>query len=403
MKSFLKLLCLLFVVSCSTHNDDNNTPSPSTNPDTKHSYTVIQGKNGLQYHTGLLPQDPEMKGLGGSHVRLTDCGSMPESFDLRSLGLVPDIRDQGQCGSCWAFSKTGSLESALLGQGIKLDLAMQELVSCDKQQYGCEGGMLSDFKYQISHGQGLASDFPYTSGRSGSNGSCKNVSAAGKGISFQYIGSADKGPTDSELKCALYTYKTVPWITVGATNGWSSPPKSEKTAYTSCGRSQTNHAVGVVGWWTDKQGKTQWIMKNSWSSSWGDKGYMSLPLGCNSFGEEVAFIEVAKNPDPSPTPPGPSPTPPGPTPTPGPCVAPKAKLPAEVQYLQGTEVMLGVKPEAGVQYTWTIQGESAVLGTESMLYVSPVKDSVYKLSAKNTCAISESLVRVRLVMSLQAR
>lgn len=362
-------------------------------------YTVIQGANGLKYHTGLLKGDPEKQGYGAAHVSLSDCDNLPDSFDLRPLGLVPDVRDQGNCGSCWSFSKSGSLESALLGQGIKTDVSMQELVSCDKQQYGCNGGMLSDFSYQIKHGQGTAADFPYTSGRTGVNGACKSVAAAVKGVSFQYIGGASRSPTEKELMCALVKNQTIPWITVGATNAWGNPPKSEKTPYTSCGRTSTNHAVGVVGYWHDPKGKVQFIMKNSWGKDWGDKGYMSLPLGCNSFGDEVAFIEVAKAPvpvPPEPTPP--APTPPAPVP-PGPCVAPHVSQAAEVQAFKGTEIMLGVKSEAAVSYSWSVDGK--VVGSDAMLFVTPEKDSVYKLAAKNACAVSESQVRVRLVMSLK--
>jgi hypothetical protein len=293
--------------------------------------------------------------------------------------------------------------SALLGIGKMLGLSEQELVSCDTQQYGCQGGLMSDFSYQIKHGQGLAKDFPYTSGSTGQDGSCKQIPVAAQGVSFQYVGAADRGPTEQELKCALYTSKTVPWITVGATNNWGSPPASEKTAYTSCSSSQTNHAVGVVGWWTDRNGKTQFIMKNSWSKNWGDKGYMSLALGCDSFGEEVGFIEVAKpaptptpTPIPTPIPPGPTPTP-FPSPTPGPCVPEKLKLPAEVQTFGGVEIMLGVKAETGVSYVWTVDGQ--VVGKDSMLYVVPPKDAVYKLSATNACSVAESQVRVRIVFS----
>lgn len=393
---YLWLFSFLFACSKPSDNPDGPLPIPHEH------YAIIKGENGEQYHTGLLQSPSEFKYLGDSYVRFNDCGALPDSFDLRPLGVVPPIRNQGNCGSCWAHSLTKSFVSALMGVGILKDLSVQDLVSCDKSQYGCGGGTLNGFKYQISHGQSLESDYPYTSGRNGSTGSCKRAAVAAKGVSFQFVGSSDRGPTDEELKCALYKFRTVPWVTVGATDAWGRPPKSEKTAYRNCGRSQTNHAVNVVGWWTDEDKKVQWIMPNSWGPEWGDKGYMSLPLGCNAFGEEVAFIEVAK-PEPTPTPPGPTPTPPGPTPSPTPCQAPKAKLPAEIQYMQGTEVMLGVKAETGVNYIWVENGQTTVLGSESMLYVTPAKDTIYKLTAKNACATSESLVRVRLVMSFKNR
>lgn len=385
-----KFLCfLLFLTACSAKQEDNKVPIPPDEiPVVEHGYAVIPGPNGLKYHTGLRKVPEELRNMGESHVRLSDCENLPKEFDLRTMGLVSDIRDQGQCGSCWTFSMLGSLESALRGSGIILDLAEQELVSCDKGNYGCDGGNLNGFKYLINHGISLEKDYPYTSGDTGRNGSCKNASVAAKGVSFQYIGTVDRGPTEKELKCALVKYKTVPWITVGATNAWGSPPKNEKTPYNHCGKSQTNHAVGVVGYWEDSKGNTEWIMKNSWGENWGAKGYMSMPLGCNNFGEEVAFIEVEKKPDPSP----------GPTPTPSPCLnPPRIKLPAEVQFFAGSEVMLGVKAEANVAYSWTLEGKE--IGKEAMIYVTPEKDSVYKLSAKNACGIAESQVRVRTVLT----
>lgn len=265
-------------------------------------YKTVKSPKGLKYHTGLLKRPDSLIEPKKTFAALPDCANLPESFDLRPLGLVPPVKDQGQCGSCWSFSKTASLESALLGQGKSLNLSEQELVSCDRDQYGCNGGLLADFSYQIGHGQSLETDFPYKA----ADVSCKSgLPVAAKGISFKYVGAQGRAPTEQELKCALYTYKTVPWITVGATDNWGSPPSSESVPYTRCSRSQTNHAVGVVGW-----NKNGFIMKNSWGPSWGDKGFMTLKLGCDSFGEEVAFIEVEKVPQPSPTvTPVPSPVP----------------------------------------------------------------------------------------------
>lgn len=271
------LLLLLFATSVFA--------SPPDSP-----YEIIQGANGLQYHTGLI-QTPFELDEPKTFAELSDCENLPDSFDLRELGYVSSVKDQGQCGSCSMFSKTSSFESALLKIGKAFDLSEQELVSNDKSNYGCEGGFMG-FDYQVKHGQGLESDFPYTSGRTGSNGKSKNISVAAKGLSWAYVGGEDRSPTDKEIKCALYTHQSVLSVTVGATNAWGSPPQSEKTAYKNCGRSQTNHMVGIVGWWTDANGKTQYLMKNSWGKNWGDKGYMSISKDCNNFAESVAYISV---------------------------------------------------------------------------------------------------------------
>lgn len=386
-------LVLAFFVSCSKQEVPGPAPIPAPSDE---AYVRIAGANGKVYHTGLLQSLKRQNKLGATHVKFADCDNLPDSFDLRPLGLVPPVRDQGNCGSCWSFSKTGSLESALLGIGKSLDLSEQELVSCDREQYGCGGGNLSDFRYQIKTGQSLESEFPYTA----SDSRCKSsgLSDAYKGVSFVYVGSPGGSPTEKELQCALYKGRTIPWITVSASGGWGSPPSSENVMYSRCGRGQTNHAVGVVGWKTIN-GKLGFIMKNSWGKSWGADGYMVLPLGCDSFGEEVAYIQVQQppvpptpTPTPTPTPPGPTPTP---TPTPGPCKPPYVKLPSNVQIELGSEVQLGVKPMGGVFYQWFASG--VMVGAGNILYASPEADTVYKLQASNSCGMAESSVQVKVV------
>lgn len=327
-------------------------------------YKIIFAEDGKEYHTGLRRDLPEKSEFGKTHTVLNDCDNLPDNFDLRDFGVVPSVKDQGGCGSCWAFSKTSSLESAL---GGKIDLSEQELVSCDKEQYGCNGGWLSDFKYQISHGQGLESDMPYEA----RDMACKEISPAGKGVSFTYIGKPGKLPSEKDLKCAMFKSHTIPWITVSATNAWSNPPSSIKQLYKKCKRGQINHAVGVIGW-VKVGGKTGFIMRNSWGSGWADKGYMSMQLGCDSLGSEAAYIITTSMP----------------------CVPPKIKLPATVESEAGVEIVLGVKAEEGVDYTWFEGGTE--IGKSAILHVSPLVDIVYKLVGKNSCGESESQVQIKI-------
>ena len=121
---------------------------------------TIKGKGGKLYQTGLVHEEvSQAEILSREFADVDGCEALPESYDLRPLGVVPEVRDQGNCGSCWAFSKTASLMSALLNVNQTVDLSEQELVSCDQNNDGCGGGNLNSPEYQVKHGQGL---FPKT-------------------------------------------------------------------------------------------------------------------------------------------------------------------------------------------------------------------------------------------------
>lgn len=368
------IVAIFFFVSCGKKKSDDPDYVPPVSEFPRMNTTgktpTIEASKEMTYYTGLLHKPESLRGLGEVHMRFADCDALPDDFDLRTLGTVPEVKDQGQCGSCWSFSKTASLESALLasGQQPAVNLSEQELVSCDKEQFGCQGGLLSDFKYQIDKGQVKESDYPYT----GTDSRCKSVLPAhtAKGDSFSYIGAPDRGPTEKELKCALFKSKTVPWITVSASSAWSSPPASEKSVYSRCSNGETNHAVGVVGWWKQPNGKTAFIMKNSWGKSWGDNGYMSMPLGCDSFGEEAAYISVNTTP----------------------CDPPKIKLPALITADAGVDVLLGVKAAPEWTYKW-LHGVTD-LGNATSIWVQAAGSELYKITATNACGTAESSVRV---------
>ena len=333
---------------------------------------------GHTYYTGLKQKPKALRGLGETHVVLNDCDNLPDEFDLRDVGVVPEIKNQGQCGSCWAFSQTQSLESATAAVGGKLqNLSEQELVSCDTAQEGCNGGLLNGFSYQINHGQSLLSDYPYTAQDDSCNSSVK---VAEKGTSFVNVGTDDQKATEQQVMCAIYKSHTIPWIVVAASDAWGSPPTGDNDVYTSCQQGQPNHAVGVIGW-KKIDGKIYFKMRNSWGNDWGgtagrpgaEKGYMYMTLGCDDLGDEVAYIQTQAQG----------------------CMAPQPKLPAEISITQGSDVKLAVEAENGVDYTWQ-QGKTEI-ATGDTAVVSPAKTTIYRVTAKNACGTSTSQVRVKVL------
>lgn len=329
---------------------------------------MIVDESGVRHATGLMhrPNESETKGLGETHVTIDDCAGLPDAFDLADVGVTLPIRDQGQCGSCWAFSKTASLESSVVANGGALvDLSPQELVSCDKQNAGCSGGNLDQNEYQVTHGQGTAADFPYVA----RNTTCKQIPVKEKATSFVAVGQAGRRATDKEVQCALFKSHTIPWITVSADNSWGSFPKTE-APITRCSHGQTNHAIGITGWKTVNS-KVYFRLRNSWGSSWGAKGTALMQLGCDNLGEEVSYVMTNVMP----------------------CKPPMHKLPISVAIMAGDEVVLAVNGQSGVSYTWTA-GDMQV-GTGSQVTIAPTQDTVYKVVGKNSCGSAESSTQVK--------
>lgn len=340
--------------------------------------TIVTSRGGRHYHTGLLKLPEIYRGLGASYVELADCDELPADFDLRDLGVVPPVKDQGQCGSCWAFSKTASLESAArAGGGSLYDLAEQELVSCDRNNYGCDGGNLNQAEYQVKTGQALEGAFPYTA----SDTRCKTgLDHPAKGVEFVRVRTVN----ETQVKCALFRSHTIPWITVSAGGGrWGSPPTGDMSVWpTGANNRSTNHAIGLVGWRV-VGGKTYFIARNSWGASWGstggrpggERGYALMPLGADALGEEVAYVTTSVMP----------------------CQPPKPVLPVEVVATPGEEIVLAVKYDSSATYDW-YRGETPVTGVGATLVVKVDAinaEIVYRVVATNGCGSGESRVRVK--------
>jgi C1A family cysteine protease len=199
--------------------------------------------------------------------------NLPAAFDSRAKGWVSPVKDQGQCGSCWAHSLTENLEDALLKAGKgSFNLSVQQVVDCDSQAAGCNGGDMYEGEYLVNYGLTKAQLYPYTA----KDGRCKNPlpPIAAKPASWKFVGAPGRAPKVEELKAALVAHGSL-FVTVAAGGyNWGG-----HQPMTWCWNSDVNHMVEIVGWNADGQ----WIMRNSWGTSWGDKGFGYLPFGCDSI------------------------------------------------------------------------------------------------------------------------
>ncbi|MFH0968337.1 MAG: C1 family peptidase [Methanobacteriota archaeon] len=223
--------------------------------------------------------------------------SLPSSFTWQSNGgdYTTPIRNQGQCGSCWAFAATGVFETfwERLNQNPALnpDFAEQYLVSCSYEN-GCGGGWnpLSLFINQAGKSGGVGTvvetDYPYTA----SDSSCKNLNGytrykAPAGTAW-YMVSGWSIPTNDQIKSAVSTYGPL-FVTLGVDGTFSA---YRSGIYSSSYSGGINHAVVLVGWGTAADGRTYWICKNSWGTWWGEAGWFRIYAGSNYIGYAAAYM-----------------------------------------------------------------------------------------------------------------
>ncbi len=230
--------------------------------------------------------------------------SLPDAFDWRDHGGVTSVKNQGSCGSCWAFGTVGPLEAniKIAGEGEK-DLSEQYLLSCNTEGWNCtEGGWWAhdyhQWKKPPSESEAGAvpeADFPYVAWEAPCNGP---YSHPYKISSWTFVGSEYGVPSVEAIKQAIYDHGPVS-AAVCVNSAFQNYPGG---VFTGPECADINHAVVLVGW-DDNQGPNGvWILKNSWGSWWGESGYMRIGYGVSQVGYAANYvIYSSQGPTPTPT------------------------------------------------------------------------------------------------------
>jgi len=206
-----------------------------------------------------------------------DISSLPKSVDWRAKGYVTPVKNQQQCGSCWAFSAVASMEGAHFKKTGKLvSLSEQNLVDCVTVDYGCNGGLPADaISYVILNG-GIDTEASYK--YTARDGQChfkkSSIGATFSGLKAIPSGNenaltqtvAEAGPVSVAIDASHYSFQL-----------YDSGVYNEKR----CSSYQLDHGVAVVGYGTE-DGKDYYLVKNSWGQTWGENGYIKMSRNHNN-------------------------------------------------------------------------------------------------------------------------
>jgi C1A family cysteine protease/predicted secreted protein len=244
---------------------------------------ALEYKSGEDQHESAAPPD----GFVASGQTL------PSTFDWCDQNGCTPVKDQGECGSCWAFATVGALESALqLWQGLTTDLAEQYLVSCNTDGWGCNGGWWAHDYHQdkippseSQAGAVLESSAPYQALDIPCGGPYSHPYRI---VSWQHVGSSYGIPSVEAIKQAIYTHGPVA-VAICVDTAFHNYSGGVFQTNEVC-EGDVNHAVLLVGWDDSVQA---WLLRNSWGPGWGENGYMRIRYGTSNVGYAANYVTIS--------------------------------------------------------------------------------------------------------------
>lgn len=248
-----------------------------------HGITKFFDMSQAEFESHYLTADPKMK-TGEAMLDTTErTVDMTASLVDWSGKYTTPVKDQGYCGSCWAFSATEQIESDAMRKGKSYVLSPQQITSCDSTSYGCNGGWTENAYNYVKKAGGIETnaDYPYSSYQ-GTTGQCKANSS-------KYVVKVSGYTTvKGESNMAGYVQGTGPLSVCIDASSWNS---YRGGVMSNCGK-QINHCVQAVG--VDTAAK-YWKVRNSWGTSWGESGYIRLSYGSNTCGitNDPTWVTIA--------------------------------------------------------------------------------------------------------------
>ena len=211
----------------------------------------------------------------------------PSAYDWRDYGRVSAVKDQGSCGSCWAFSTVANLEGLYYAnKGVMKTFSEQMLVDCDTSDSGCNGGLMEYAFTWLKKNGGIMLDSDYA--YKGTKSTCKSDKT--KYVDMTITGYKKLGSSWStwsavdEDEIKEFLYQTGPLaIALNADPLQTYSSGILDLTSTKCPSSGINHAVTLVGYGTESS-TDYWIIKNSWGKSWGESGYFRIRRGNGTCG-----------------------------------------------------------------------------------------------------------------------